>query len=149
MSWYSNLARDFNVNKWWKYYTKAQKKNGVLKLYYTFKYMKMASKNGGYVGRETVFLGKPNLPHGFHGVHISRRATVGMNCTILQNVTIGSVDGRGATIGNDVLIGAGANIVGEIIIGDNVKIGAGTTVFEDIPSGCTVVGQRPRVITKN
>lgn len=148
MSWYSKLARDFDADKWWKLYMKARKKSGFFKKFYTLRYMRMASKNGGYVGRETIFLGKPELPHGFHGVHISRRATIGQNCTILQNVTIGNVDGRGATIGHDVFIGAGANIVGEISIGDNVKIGAGTTVFEDVPANCTVVGSKPRVIVK-
>ena len=149
MSLFSNLARDFNDQKWWKLYSKAHQKQGLQKLYYTYRYMRIASKNGGYVGRETVFLGKPNLPHGFHGIHISRRATIGKNCTILQNVTIGNVNARGAVIGNDVFIGAGANIIGEIRIGDNVKIGAGTTVFEDVPANCTVVGPKPRIITKD
>ena len=65
-----------------------------------------------------------------------------------QNVTIGEVDRAAPEIGDRCLIGAGAVIVGGIKIGSNVKIGAGAAVSADIPDGCTVVAQPPRVMER-
>lgn len=94
-------------------------------------------------------------PHGFYGIFISQSAEIGENCTIYQHVTIGSnhlesSSGYGAPkFGNNVLIGAGAIIIGNVKIGDNVKIGANCIVTQDVPSNCTVVMNKPRVIYKN
>lgn len=105
-----------------------------------------ARRHGGYVGPGAVILGEPVLPHGLHGVYISRYATVGAGCRIYQNVTIGEVNGHAPVVGEGCLIGAGAVLVGDIRIGDGVKIGAGAVVFQDIPAGCTVVAQPPRIL---
>ena len=145
MGLFSNIARDFNLDKWWKCYSRAHKTTGIISLYYTCRYMRMATKSGGYCGRETVIKGKPHMPHGFHGVHISRKATIGSGVTILQNVTIGNVNDTGATIGDGCFIGAGAIILGDISIGENVKIGAGAVVVDDIPDNCTVVGPKAHI----
>ncbi len=95
-----------------------------------------------------MFRGIPVLPHGLHGVFISRYAKIGRDCWIYQNVTIGEVDRAAPEIGDRCLIGAGAVIVGGIKIGNNVKIGAGAAVSADIPDGCTVVAQPPRVMER-
>ena len=60
---------------------------------------------------------------------------IGDNCTLYHEVTIGDRGGYGgvATIGNNVMIGAGAKIIGEITIRDNCKIGANTVVDQDMP----------------
>ena len=105
-----------------------------------------ARRHGGYVGPGAVILGEPVLPHGLHGVYISRYATVGAGCRIYQNVTIGEVNGHAPVVGEGCLLGAGAVLVGDIRIGDGVKIGAGAVVFQDIPAGCTVVAQPPRIL---
>lgn len=105
-----------------------------------------ARRHGGYVGPGAVILGEPVLPHGLHGVYISRYATIGAGCRIYQNVTIGEVNGHAPVVGEGCLIGAGAVLVGDIRIGDGVKIGAGAVVFQDIPAGCTVVAQPPRIL---
>ena len=105
-----------------------------------------ARRHGGYVGPGAVILGEPVLPHGLHGVYISRYATIGAGCRIYQNVTIGEVNGHAPVVGEGCLIGAGAVLVGDIRIGDGVKIGAGAVVFQDIPAGCTVVAQPPRML---
>lgn len=112
MSILSNFVRGFNADRWYKLYTKAQRSNGLLKNFYTAAYMKMASNNGGYIGRETILDGPLILPHGFHGIHISRDSHIGQNVTIYQNVTIGAGNGGAHIIGNNVLIGAGAILVG-------------------------------------
>ena len=106
----------------------------------------MASKQCGYVGRETMFSGKPHFPHGLHGVHISRFAQLGANVEIFQGVTIGQNKYGAPTIGNNVMIGANATVVGAITIGDFAKIGAGAVVVEDVPAGATVVCNKSRII---
>ena len=73
---------------------------------------------------------------------------IGKNVTIYHQVTIGGWGGS-PTIGDNVMIGAGAKLIGGITIGDRVDIGAGCIVTEDIPSNATVVMQKPRIIIKH
>ena len=109
----------------------------------------MAHKRGGYIGRGAVIAAVPSLPHGLHGIFISRYARIGAGCRIYQNVTIGQAGGLCAPqIGDGCLIGAGAVIVGDIRIGNHVKIGAGAVVSRDVPDYCTVVSQPPRIIVR-
>ena len=107
-----------------------------------------AHRHGGYVGPGAEFEGKPILPHGLHGVFISRFAVVGARCKIYQNVTIGEVDGKAPVIGPDCLIGAGAVLVGEVRVGRGVLIGAGAVVCQDVPDGSTVVAPPPRILER-
>lgn len=123
--------------------------NRLVRDFLTFFLSRSAHKHGGYVGPDAVFLGVPVLPHGLHGIFISRFAVIGEGCRIYQNVTIGEVNRKAPVIGNDCLIGAGAVLVGDIRIGDRVKIGAGTVVNTDIPDGCTVVSQAMRLIDRS
>ena len=102
-------------------------------------------------GREAFgayFAGVPFLPHGLNGIVISDRAKIGKNCTILQQVTIGvrNFHGGAPTIGDNVLIGAGAKVLGEIFVGNGSKIGANAVVLEDVPEGATVVGNPGRIV---
>ena len=114
----------------------------------TFLLNRMAHRHGGYIGNGAQFDGTPILPHGLHGIYISRYAHVGAGCWVYQNVTIGEVDRAAPQIGDRCLIGAGAVIVGAIRIGSDVKIGAGAVVCTDIPSHATVVAQPPRIIVR-
>ena len=109
---------------------------------------RMARGHGGYIGRDAVFHGVPVLPHGLHGVYISRYAEIGADCRIYQNVTIGSVGDRAPRIGGHCLIGAGAVVIGDIQVGDFVNIGAGAVVCGDVPGHSTVVARAPRVIVR-
>ena len=82
---------------------------------------------------------------------ISDYAKIGKNCNISHGVTIGQVN-RGArkgtpTIGDNVYIGPGAIIIGQIQIGNNVAIGANTVVTKDIPDNAVVVGASSRVVS--
>ncbi|BAN22740.1 serine acetyltransferase [Caballeronia insecticola] len=87
-------------------------------------------------------------------VFVSGDAKVGRNCVIFQQVTIGSItlpDSAGAgapTIGDNVYIGAGAKIVGNVVVGDNVRIGANAVVYKDVPSNSVVVGGEQKIIVK-
>ena len=122
--------------------------NRVIKHVLTFFLNRMAHRHGGYIGNGAAFRGIPVLPHGLHGVYISRYASIGADCWIYQNVTIGEVRRMAPQIGDHCLIGAGAVIVGNIKIGSHVKIGAGAVVSSDIPDHCTVVAQPPRIIQR-
>lgn len=93
------------------------------------------------------------IDHGM-GVVIGQTALIGDDCTIYHGVTLG---GRGTattgekrhpTIGNDVIIGANAQILGNITIGDGARIGAGSVVTADVESGATMVGNPARYVGK-
>ena len=92
--------------------------------------------------------GVPSLPHGLHGVFISRYAVIGANCRIYQNVTIGEIAGKAPEIGDGCLIGAGAVLVGGIRVCPGAKIGAGAVVHTDVPAGATVVSPGARIIER-
>lgn len=68
--------------------------------------------------------------------------------TIYHQVTIGQGKDGAHKIGDDVQIGAGAIIIGNVVIGNRVKIGAGCVVTDSIPDGATVVMEKPRIILK-
>lgn len=77
-------------------------------------------------------------------------ATIGKNCVLHQNVTIGQRVARGdqglPSIGDNVWIGPGAVLSGAIHVGDNVTISAGSVLSKDVPKGCLVAGNPARVV---
>jgi serine O-acetyltransferase len=83
------------------------------------------------------------------GVVIGETAEVGNDVLIYQQVTLGGVSlskgKRHPTIGDGVIIGAGAKVLGNITVGDEAKIGANSVVIKDVPAGCTAVGVPARV----
>ncbi len=89
------------------------------------------------------------IDHGM-GVVIGETAIVGDYTLIYQGVTLGGTGKesgkRHPTLGENVVVGAGAKVLGNISIGNNVRIGAGSVVLRDVPSDCTVVGIPGRVI---
>ena len=86
------------------------------------------------------------LPHP-NGVIIHQDAVIGPNAMIMQQVTIGITAERGPPIiGSDVYIGAGAKILGNVIIGDGARIGAKSVVLSDVPDHSTAVGAPARII---
>ncbi len=80
--------------------------------------------------------------HHFGGIIFHPTVIIGTNCTVYHGVTIGDRGGEGnaARIGNNVLIGAGAKIIGEIIIGDNCIIGANAVVTKNMPENTVAIG---------
>ncbi len=88
------------------------------------------------------------LSHNGLGVVVHPKTIIGDNVKILQGVTLGGRVGSGLPIvGNNVIIGAGAKILGGIRIGDNVKIGANAVVLHDVPDNCTAIGVPAKIIT--
>lgn len=84
----------------------------------------------------------------FGNIFINSGSIIGRNCTLRQGVTIGNryENGPLPVIGNNVEIGAYAQILGGVKIGDNVKIGAMSVVLSDIPSGATAVGIPAKIV---
>lgn len=92
------------------------------------------------------------IDHG-SGVVIGETAEIGDNCTLYQGVTLGGtgkhVGKRHPTLGNNVMVGSGAKVLGPFRIGDNSKIAANAVVLDEIPENCTAVGIPARVVRKN
>lgn len=92
------------------------------------------------------------IDHGM-GVVIGETAIVGDYALIYQGVTLGGTGKesgkRHPTLGANVVVGAGAKVLGNIQIGNNVRIGAGSVVLRDVPSDCTVVGVPGRIIYRS
>jgi serine O-acetyltransferase len=90
-----------------------------------------------------------HLPHPI-GIVINSKSIIGEKCTILQNVTIGNKNKSDDVpiLGNNVMIGAGAVLIGDIKIGNNVKIGANSVVITDIPDNFIVAGVPAKIIKK-
>jgi serine O-acetyltransferase len=101
---------------------------------------------GAQVGRG-VF-----IDHGM-GVVIGETAIIGDYCLIYQGVTLGGtgkeMGKRHPTLGENVVVGSGAKVLGNLQIGNDVRIGAGSVVLRDVPSDCTVVGVPGRVVYRS
>jgi serine O-acetyltransferase len=92
------------------------------------------------------------IDHGM-GVVIGETSIIGDDCLIFHQVTLGGMSNkhekRHPTLGNNVLVGTGAKILGNITIGDNAKIGANCIVIHDVEAGKTVVGVPGEVLVKS
>lgn len=115
-------------------------RNSVLKPFVLFLYRLYEKGYCSYVPLSVTFDSEPNLPHGINCVHISGAAKIGRNVSIYQNVTIGSVtfldsSMKGApVVGDNVVIGAGAVIIGNVNIGNNARIAPNSLITKDVPS---------------
>jgi serine O-acetyltransferase len=91
------------------------------------------------------------IDHGM-GVVIGETAIIGDDVLLYQGVTLGGTGKetckRHPTLGNNVVVGTGAKILGNIIIGNNVKVGAGSVVVHPVPDNCTVVGIPGRIVRR-
>ncbi len=92
------------------------------------------------------------IDHGT-GVVIGETAQIGDDCTIYQGVTLGGTGKdkgkRHPTLGNHVMVGCGAKVLGPITIGDHVRIAAGAVVLGDLPDNCTAVGVPAHIVRVN
>ena len=156
--WLRYKIQHYNPNRYWKFREKVINPEckvwiliKVLMLYYI---KRCDAFNNASMGTDlnygASFKTPPHLPHGLNGIIINHRAVFGKNCTIFHQVTIGSGrDGRAPSFGDNVMIGAGAKIIGGCKIGNNVSIGAGAVVTKDIPDNSTVVGAAVRIFDRS
>jgi serine O-acetyltransferase len=92
------------------------------------------------------------IDHGM-GVVIGETTIIGNGCVLFQGVTLGGTGKetgkRHPTLGNNVMVSAGAKVLGNIIIGNNAKIGAQSVVLKDVPDNCTVVGIPGQIVIRD
>ena len=148
-------VQHYNPERYWKWreivVDPSSRIPKFIKLFMLFYIKRCDAFNNASMGTDlnqgAFFESRPLLPHGLNGIIVHMGAKFGKNCTIYQQVTVGGVRFQRPTIGNNVVIGAGAKILGGVHIGDNVKIGANTVVTKDVPANTTVVGGPVRIIT--
>ena len=138
----------------WELRAKAKSSPSPFRYYYRYKYTRYQIRFNAFfpIGAEVKSM--PVFPHGLNGIFISAGARIGEGCIIFQQVTIGSntlkdSKGNGApSIGDNVYIGAGAKIIGNVKVGNNVRIGANCVVVKDVPDNTTVVPAETRYIER-
>ena len=155
---YQNRILHYNHKKYWKRrQIVVNPKNRVPKII-KYLYLLYLRKIDAYNCAEIAtglaggayFKNTPHLPHGIKGIFIHGTVVIGENVTIQQQVTIGTRKiNKSAIIGDNVFIGAGAKILGDIRIGNNVKIGANAVVLNDVPDNCTVAGVPASIIKRS
>ena len=141
-----DYSRGNDLSRFWRLYRRQQRaKSGFRRDVLTFLMSRCAARHGGYIGPDAVIRGVPSLPHGLHGIFISRYAVIGANCRIYQNVTIGEIAGKAPEIGDGCLIGAGAVLVGggAELTGLDKRIGDALGIpcrVADAPAACAIRG---------
>ena len=101
---------------------------------------------GATIGRRLV------IDHGM-GIVIGETAEIGDDCLLYQGVTLGGTGKdqgkRHPTLGDNVMVGSGARVLGPFKVGDNARIAAGAVVLSEVPPGCTAVGVPARIARVN
>lgn len=137
----------------WRLKCKIQK-NGKTR-FKTMLYRSYWQSYGSFVGISAEFEDVPIFPHGPVGVFISNSAHIGKKCVIFHQVTIGSNMIKGSkshgapTIEDNVYIGCGAKIIGNVHVGHNARIGANAVVVKDIPANSVTVLRSVDTIVKD
>lgn len=146
----------YNPDTYWKMRNVVISSGGVLhkikQYFYLFRIKRMDAFNNASMGTDIGFGAHfetpPHLQHGLNGIIVSHYAHIGKDAWIAQQVTIGQAinENVAPTLGDNVVIGAGAKIIGNVRIGNNVTIGANAVVVNDMPDNCICGGIPARVI---
>lgn len=126
-------VQHFNQEKYWKrrkLVVAAESRIPKLIRYYYLYYIKKCdafnnASLGTHIGYGAEFASRPSMPHGLYGIIVSHNAKIGKDCTIYHQITIGEGNSGAPQVGDNVVIGAGAKLFGNIKIGNNVQIGGG------------------------
>jgi serine O-acetyltransferase len=119
--------------------------NRLLGKYYALQHRFWSVAGGAEIHLHCRIGGGLLLPHP-NGIVIHPGATIGVNCTLFQQVTLGTRTDSGVPVlGNDVLVGAGAKILGPVMVGDHARIGANAVVLTDVPTSAHAVGVPARI----
>ena len=141
---YNNLRKRYHCSK-----------NPFIKFLYLNLNRLYNHQTNSFLPFNNVVKGPINFPHNVYGIFISGSAQIGLNCTIYQQVTIGSnmlIDSKGLgspVIGDNCLIGAGAKIIGNVKVGNNCRIGANAIVTKDLPDNSVIVLSSPVIYKKH
>lgn len=117
-------------------------------------YYSYLQRYGAFIGHSARIADEPCFPHSIHGIFIAGNAQIGRGCVLFQQVTIGAnslPDSKGVgtpTLGDNVYVGAGAKVIGAVIVGNNCRIGANCVITHDVPDNSIVVLPQPDVILR-
>ncbi len=112
------------------------------------RYMFWTITTGSDIHRDAQIASSVRFPHP-SGIVVHRDAVIGERCLVMQQVTLGQTGDSGApTLEEDVYIGAGAKVIGELTIGARARIGANAVVLKDVPADATAVGVPARIIMR-
>ena len=149
------LIQHYNHEKYWKMRAEVvnpnSKKNKLTRLYYLFRIKKMDAFHNASMGTDfgagAEFASPPKFVHGMNGIIIGHSAKIGKNVTISQQVSVlQGPRGTHVEIGDNVILGAGCKVIGNVKIGENSIIGANAVVTHDIPANTIAAGVPARVI---
>jgi serine acetyltransferase len=148
------IIKKYNHKKYWRRRSiVVDPDNGVsviIKLWWLLYIKRVDAYHGCSFGtnlnRGAKFGSPPSLPHGPTGIFVGHDVSIGSGAVIFQQVTVAH---GGGTIGDNVLLGAGAKVLAGCRLGDNVRVGANCVVVDDVPSESTVVLHKPRVIFRH
>lgn len=143
---HANIALIKNINRYQRAAAKTGFLHALLRKYFALVHKFWSLLTGSDIDREAKISADLQLPHP-NGVIMHKSVTIGHSCMIMQQVTLGQTGNSGAPqIGNAVYIGAGAKLLGDIVIGEGAKIGANAVVLNDVPAKATAVGVPARII---
>lgn len=129
---YSFFNYDYRINVYVKYTIRK-------KICYKFVKYRLNNKNRILIGKYVKIGNDLKLPHPYN-IIFGRNAIIGDNCTIYHEVTIGQNKDKYPIIRNNVIIYAGAKIIGDVTVGNNAVIGANAVVTKDVPDNAIVGG---------
>jgi len=148
-SWCPSRSLLASIRSYQKHHVNNNFFSKVASKYASYRWHFWSVITGSEIDREATLGGGLLLPHPT-GVVIHKDAIIGVNCMIMQQVTVGQTGKDGVPrIGSNVYLGAGAKILGPVTLGNNVNIGANAVVLCDVPDGCTAVGVPASIVRKS
>ena len=144
--WYIGGALARGIGSYNRYKARQGISSRVLCKYWRLRHLVLSVITGSDVDPNASIGERLMLPHP-NGVVVHGSSVIGDDCMIMQQVTIGQLSDIDApVIGSRVYIGAGAKVLGKVVVGDGARIGANAVVLCDVPSNWTAVGIPARLI---
>jgi serine O-acetyltransferase len=144
--WYIGRALAENIRSYNKYRARRGIFARIMCKYWKLRHLLLSVVTGSDLDSNATIGERFMLPHP-NGVVVHGGAVIGDDCMIMQQVTIGQLsDIYAPVIGSRVYIGAGAKVLGKVVVGDGARIGANAVVLCDVPANWTAVGIPARVL---